>query len=1252
MKNIVLTLSFALSITTLFSQGPGCPSIEISSYQGPGLNSITLPCDSSCVSLSANAFAIAQTSSYTVSSLPWNGLPYSTSSGVGFASEDNWSNVLNLPFNFCYFGASYNQLIASPNGALSFFISNAGQQHSYTLPANQFIPSLGYAFTPNTIFGAVHDMNTDCSGWDIKFGVQGAFPCRAFVFSFSNVPHYKPATWPWDDNCSSQRTTQQIVLYEGTNVIEIYLQNKPIESSWYGGRAVVGIQNAAGDVGYAPPGRNNGTWSASNEAWRFSPSGAPAYTITWHEGNITNPAIGTGPNFTACPSTQFTSYSALLTYTNCANEVNQFWSTVDVNLSGPVAPQFTSNSPVCETQTLTLDGPTVAGATYFWSGPGGWTSNLENPTIPGATAAASGTYNLYVVVAGCTSSIVTQQILVVGAASTPPFTTNSPVCAGEPIQLTTGPQPGAIYHWSGPNGFTSNLQNPTIPATPAAAGNYTLFIELSGCNSGTSQQNVVVNPTPPTPNFTVNSPLCTLEDIVFDGPSIPGATYAWTGPGGWTSSVEDPTRPNASIGMSGTYNLTITVNGCVSASASQNIVVNGSNAPTFSSNAPICGGQDLNLSANPIVGATYVWSGPGGFNPGNIQNPTITGATAAQSGTYSLYVVVAGCTSAVESQNIAIAPIIIPPMNSNSPICAGDTLKLSSLSIDSLAGFHWTGPNGWVDSTTSSPVIPNATVNMSGDYHLYIGSNGCISDTATITVVVNPIPVAPTISSNSPVCEGNALNLNGPTIAGATYNWSGPNGYVSHAEDSVLSSSTLNMAGTYQLTVSVAGCESPASSLNVVINDSPNVTTDVDPTTVCQGSLVNFDATVTVQPPSVILGSAWDVQGDAIPDYLTPLATHIYSAPGNYNATFATIGTGNCTTIVTVPIIVNPKPNATYTGPTANCGTLVPLTSTAQVNAPASIANYAWFFNGAPIGAGQNLTHDFNANPFEQVNGYVIASTNDGCLDTATYSIALQPTPIANFIVDECVGLSVPFDNTTSWVGTPAPGTTLSYLWLFGDGQTGSAEEPTHTYPNSGTYVVTLVATSSAFNCTDSAMAEIIVSVEPEVQITAIPECFQNVNFTSQVNAFGSNITQYNWDLGTANGTSADSAFIYEYQNAGAYTVTLTVTNEENCSTTVSTGVIVLPSVTLSELEIPNILTPNGDGTNDEFKLDPQFDTCNEYELLLFNRWGNVVFKQTKGSTPFRGYSQDGKTKLSTGVYFYTIKAGSLNKNGTVTIAY
>ena len=1236
MKKLKLLLtilpSFILS-NYVFSQGPGCPSIDAGADQ-------VLPCNVSCANVTATFFQPGTTTSYSVSSIPYSGQPAPSTAWTNtfVNTDDIWSGIINLPFTFCYYGTAYNRLVVGANGLISFNTAYANGFCPWSYSAS--VPSANLPL--NSIFGAYHDIDPSVCG-QIRYAISGSYPCRTFMFDFNAVCHY---------SCNSKKTTQRIVLYETSNVIEVYIGNKPTCTGWNGGRAVIGIQNAAGNVGLVAPGRQTGSWTASNEAWRFTPTGPPNYQITWHEGDITNPPVATGATAQLCPSSQVSSFSALLTYTNCDNSTIQVWDAVQIQLTGPAQPDFTVNS-VCVGQTIAFNAPTVPGATYFWTGPNGFTSSLEDPTIPNATVAMGGTYSLYVVASGCTSSTASQNVLVINPGVVPNFTSNSPVCEGATITFDGPTYSGATYVWSGPNGFTSNLEDPTLSASTVGAGTHTfsLYVVVSGCTSATATAQVVVTAAPATPNFTTNAPLCVGSPLNFDGPTIPGATYLWTGPGGFTANTEDFSLGAANQGMDGTYSLNVVVNGCTSATATQVISVSGPTTPSFFAPPSVCQGATINFNAATIAGATYHWTGPNGFTS-SLEDPSIPNATILNSGTYSLYVDDAGgCSSLLATSDVFVIPTGQPPFTTNSPVCQGDTIHLSSTYQDSLLTYHWSGPNSWVDSTTGSPFIANATTAMSGSYSLYIVANGCTTGTATQTITVNPTPATPNFTTNSPICEGSDLILDGPTATGATYHWGGPNGFTSTQENDTIASAGLNAAGTYTLYITQLGCTSATATGQVVVNDVFDVTPNVSPTNPCQGSPVSFDATITVTPPSTILGSGWDVDGNGVPDYATTQATHVYNTPGNYTAIFAVIGTGNCTTAVTVPIVVNPKPNLTYTGPADNCGVTVNLTSNGQVAAPGTITGYNWYLTGgSSIGNGQNLNHSFVASPFQQVTGYVIATTGDGCSDTANYSINLQPVPVADFQTDPCVGMSVPFDNTTTWVGTPAPGTTLSYNWNFGDTQTGNISDPTHVYANPGTYNVTLTATSSAFACSDTVTHAVVVSSPPDVQITAEAECFQNISFTTQINSFGSNITVFNWDLGNGS-TSADSSFIYEYQNPGVYNVVLTVTNAENCSTTVTKPVTVQPSVTLSNVIIPNVMTPNGDGVNDELVLDTQFETCVDYQMFIFNRWGTLVYKQVMGSVPFKGQNMGGN-KLTTGVYFYTIKAGNLEKNGTITIAY
>src|SRR6185369_589866 len=132
-----------------------------------------------------------------------------------------------------------------------------------------------------------------------------------------------------------------------------------------------------------------------------------------------------------------------------------------------------------------------------------------------------------------------------------------PYCEGATIALSTPTVAGATYAWTGPNAFTSALQNPTRSnATASDAGIYSVTITVSGCTSAAGTTTVVVNATPATPTASNGGPYCEGATIALSTPTVGGATYAWTGPNGFTSALQNPTRSNATTADAGIYSVT------------------------------------------------------------------------------------------------------------------------------------------------------------------------------------------------------------------------------------------------------------------------------------------------------------------------------------------------------------------------------------------------------------------------------------------------------------------------------------------------------------------------------------------------------------------------------------------------------------------------------------------------------------------------------------------------------------------------
>ena len=241
-------------------------------------------------------------------------------------------------------------------------------------------------------------------------------------------------------------------------------------------------------------------------------------------------------------------------------------------------PTAGSNSPVCEGGTIALTASPVVGATYAWTGPNGFVSSDQNPTIPSATAAMSGTYSVVATIGGVPSAPGATDVVVNPVPATPTAGSNSPVCEGGTITLTATTVAGATYTWTGPNGFTSSDQNPTIPAaTPAMSGTYSVAATVGTCTSAAGTTDVVVNPAPSTPVVTAPSTVAPEQTFTASVPAVADVVYSWIVTNGTLVSGDGTTEITVKAGTTGPVEISIVEavisTGCVSGSGSVSIPV-------------------------------------------------------------------------------------------------------------------------------------------------------------------------------------------------------------------------------------------------------------------------------------------------------------------------------------------------------------------------------------------------------------------------------------------------------------------------------------------------------------------------------------------------------------------------------------------------------------------------------------------------------------------------------------------------------
>ncbi len=202
---------------------------------------------------------------YSQVAIPYAPDPYAGTSLV--LSDDVHSGVINMGMGFCFNGSTYTQCVISSNNYITFNLANAGTFSTFTTNA---LPSLTPASLQNAILNPWHDTYPPAGG-TITYQTLGVAPNRRFVVSFLNVPMF---------SCTSLLVTNQIVLYERTNCIASFTQNKPLCLSSNSGNAVQALQNNGGTSATIVPGRNNAQWTAVSEGRLFSPTCAPCSTST------------------------------------------------------------------------------------------------------------------------------------------------------------------------------------------------------------------------------------------------------------------------------------------------------------------------------------------------------------------------------------------------------------------------------------------------------------------------------------------------------------------------------------------------------------------------------------------------------------------------------------------------------------------------------------------------------------------------------------------------------------------------------------------------------------------------------------------------------------------------------------------------------------------------------------------------------------------------------------------------------------
>jgi gliding motility-associated-like protein len=516
-------------------------------------------------------------------------------------------------------------------------------------------------------------------------------------------------------------------------------------------------------------------------------------------------------------------------------------------------------------------------------------------------------------------------------------------------------------------------------------------------------------------------------------------------------------------------------------------------------------------------------------------------------------------------------------------ICAGADVHLHALAGGGSGSYTytWTSTPVGFTSSLANPIV-NPLVNTT--YNLAV-SDGFTTVNKQVAVTVNTLPPTPTIMTDGPTsfCAGSNVNLT--SSAGTSYLWSNA---------ATTQSINVSATGSYSVQITnAAGCHSAKSAATIVTVNSLPVTPTISadgPTTFCSGGSVNLSS-------SAETSYLWS-NGATTPSINI-------STAGNY--TVQVTNANGCQSAKSVATIITvnalpPAPAISSDGPTTFCvGGSVTLTSSEGTG-------YLW----------SNAVTTQSTNIITAGNYTVRITDADGCQSPASplTSVTVNVLPVVNITSSNS---SMCMNDLKTLTGTPAGGI---FDLIYGPGTiTGNTLSPT----GSGNIIIEYIYSDI---CVNTASQSIDVNENPVAN--AGPDQELKFSFETQMNAELASSETGEWSLISGSGHISDihspTTSVNEL-SIGENKFLWKVLNT-NCEDTAEV------KITVYDMFVPSVITPNGDGKNDNFKIS---DFSGKVELIIFNRWGNEEYRSGNYLNDWNGRNNKG-VELPNDTYFYVLK--------------
>jgi len=658
---------------------------------------------------------------------------------------------------------------------------------------------------------------------------------------------------------------------------------------------------------------------------------------------------------------------------------------------------------------------------------------------------------------------------------------------------------------------------------------------------------------------------------------------------------------------------------------------------TFIQSPFVSAGEDQsycknNIGAVPISGivsfaAGASWTGGvgGAFaNPGSLSTTYTPSPADIANDSVVIYFTSSGSLFACpDDEDTLVIYFTEPPAVGAGPnlvLCSSqNAINLNGSVTGATSTGEWTTTGSGAFSPSNNVV--NGVYNVSsadttaGTIFLTLTStnNGnCLAEQDQIQITFLAPPTV-SIMSNDSICSNlTFMDLDGFVSGGFSSTWTTTGFGSITAPNNIPTQYTITPVDTAVGYVDVflatdAGiCPVEMDSLRIYFIDPPSVFAGPDDES-CDNAAIQLNGTIN----GFSTNGTWTSFGTGSFIGSNQLLNTIYSP------SLADIANGSVTLMLTsesvfgcpavtdnITFTFKEAPLAGFASTTACAGSNTAFTDLSTTGV-GTITNWDWDFGDMTGSITSDPSHPYNTSG--TFNATLIVTSSNGCFDTITLPVNVNPVPVANFSpVTGCENMPVTFSDL-SFISS---GTINQWLYDFGS-STSSQPNPTYTYSGSGTQSVTLTVTS-ALGCSDDTTMAVLINPAPDANFTYTPNpalVGENVFFNDA--SIGIGINQWYWEFGDGEANNASNP-IHTYDNGGEFDILLAITDANGCTDTiVKTIMIALPPV------LPSGFTPNGDGENDVFIIrGGPFDAV---DFKVYNNWGEVVFSTTDADEGWNG---------------------------------